>query len=186
MDLTQGDSNCTLSVQQMRAPFEDRMRGSNMFRHENSPHHTGPATALVSREIKALPTSSLRTPRRFPRKVCARGQLCFARIMPNGRSDSAACPIQNVSLSGIAFEYDSPLKIGSLGTICYKAKSGQPIIIGCTIKQCRDMGGGRFSIGVHFDRKLSSEDDKPDRTNNGRDVGFVVRPRQLRNGDGQE
>jgi hypothetical protein len=164
----------------MRAPFEDRMKGPDMFSHEETIRTVGGASAVFSPVIRPLPTSSLRSSRRCPRKVCARGLLCFTRTTPNGRTDSAACPIQNVSVTGIAFEYDEPLKVGSLGSICYRTASGQPVMIGCTIRQCRDMGGGKFVIGAHFDRKLGSEEDKPDRSNSGRDFGYVTRPRRLR------
>ena len=149
-----------------------------MFRNEENSRQNG-SSAVIAPDIKPSPASALRSSRRWPRKACARGLLCFNRVLPNGRTDSAACPIQNVSLTGIAFEYDAPLKVGTLGSVCYKGVSGQNVMIGCTIRQCRDMGQGRYVIGAHLDRKLSSEDEKPDRSNNGREVGFVVRPRKL-------
>ena len=124
--------------------------------------------------------TALRCRRKHKRKDCSKSMLCFGRQMSCGRSDQAACPIVNISASGIAFEYDEQLEEGCKGFVAYRSVSGRPVQITCVVRQCRRACRGRYIIGVELDRKLQFDEAKPAYASHGREIAPNTRPRRLR------
>jgi hypothetical protein len=126
------------------------------------------------------PHAGVRCRRRNLRKQCGRSLLCFSRELTGGRVDQVACPIINISTTGVAFEFDEPLNPGTGGAVAYRAVNGRAVHVNCVVRQCRPNDNGRYMIGARFDRKLHELEDKPTHSSVGKEIAPGVRPRKLR------
>jgi hypothetical protein len=137
--------------------------------------------AIVPLGDRKLGTQAvLRSRRRNHRRSCGRSMLSFTHELPGGRADHIACPIVDISTTGVAFEFDEAVEQGAGCGVAYRTIDGRPVHVNGLVRQCRYAGPGRYIVGVRFDRKLQPNEDKPAHSSLGREIAPGVRPRKLR------
>jgi hypothetical protein len=130
--------------------------------------------------------STLRCKRLGPRKACSRIAVCFSTDPSTGPVEQVECPVFDISVTGIAIEFDRPLKSDARGSISFWSVGLQPVRVGCTVRRCRQDGRGHYVLGLRFDRRLGPDEVRPAPLREGREVAPGARPRKLRCADDGE
>ncbi|HKQ49247.1 MAG TPA: PilZ domain-containing protein [Phycisphaerae bacterium] len=138
------------------------------------------ATIQPERSTGGTETHALRSRRTNPRRECENVHVCFSPQTQTGLPDNVECPLLNISASGMAIEYDRPLKKGVSAYVSYYSISRVPINIGCVVQHCDLQTSGHYIIGLRTNRPLKYEERKPMRVGAGRVVSPHVRARKLR------
>jgi PilZ domain-containing protein len=123
---------------------------------------------------------TLRSRRTNPRKGCENVYVCFSPQTETGLPDNAECLLLNVSASGMAIEYDRPLKKGVSAYVSYYSASRVPVNVGCVVQHCDLQTSGHYVVGLRTNRPLKHEERKPMRVGAGRVVSPHVRARKLK------
>lgn len=150
-------------------PLYDGEPTGAQIRHETSIlDHVGAQAGVAS------------TRRRSARHECERVHVCFSPRDADERSEHVECPVLDLSKGGLAIEFDRVLASGTFCTIAYRTISRQPVHVSGTVRHCRDIGGGRYRVGVKLNRELRTEELRPARQRPGHDVAPGVRARPLK------
>ncbi|HVP12580.1 MAG TPA: PilZ domain-containing protein [Phycisphaerae bacterium] len=128
------------------------------------------------------PSSSqtVRGKRSSPRRAGEGIHVCYSPQVQLGRVEHVECPVIDMSVGGLAIEFDQRLSVGVMGYVAYWTMSRQPVRVSCTVTRCEALGNGRFRLGLKLDRKLNFEERRPARMRPGRDLMPGVHPRKLR------
>jgi hypothetical protein len=127
--------------------------------------------------------TTVRGRRASSRRICENMHICFSPEMPSGRIDHAECPLLSIAVGGIDIEYDQFLAIDTRARVAYRAATGRPVDVGCSVRRCDPRPEGRYCVGLKLDRKLLYEETKPARLGIGREVAPGIRARKLRSPD---
>jgi hypothetical protein len=107
-------------------------------------------------------------------------RICFSPQFDSGKVDPTECPVVDISAGGFSIEYDRRTPLGLRGTISYRADSGLPVHIGCTVRHCVEQMDGLFRLGIKLDRKLQVAELRPIRIAIGREIAPGIRARKLK------
>jgi hypothetical protein len=121
----------------------------------------------------------VRSRRACPRKNCEDVHVCFSPESESGLPDNAECSVLDISVTGMAIEYDRPLARGVSANVSYYTISRIPVRVSCTVRHCAAKDNGYFQIGLQLNRPLKFEERKPMRIGAGRVVSPHVRARKL-------
>lgn len=123
---------------------------------------------------------SVRCRRKLPRRTHQNMRICFSPQFDSGKVDPTECPVVDISAGGFSIEYDRRIPLGLRGAITYRAESGLPVHIGCTVRHCVEQMDGLFRIGIKLDRRLQAAEMRPIRTTVGRELAPGIRARKLK------
>lgn len=143
-------------------------------------HESGGLFQPVHRASGGAATGTASSRRKATRHDCERTCVCFSPHDAQGRVEDVECPVFDISKSGVALEYDRELRTGSACTIAYRTVSRQPVHVSGRICNCRDLGGGRFKLGIKLNRELRAEELKLAKKREGQDIAPGIRARPLR------
>lgn len=157
--------------------YDGELSGAKIRIESNGVHD--PHDSVAPRNDESM-TSVARSRRRTARHGCERIHVCFTPLGPDGKSDNVECPVIDMSKGGLAIEFDQSIASGTPCRIAYRTISQNPVQISGTVRNCRDIGDGRYRLGIRLARNLTAEELRPARRRDGRDIAPGIRARPLR------
>ncbi len=141
-----------------------------------------PSGAKIRHETVGSSPSSppLRCRRSNVRKECDQVSVCFSVQLALGRVDHVECPVFDVSVKGVAIEFDKKVEPGIRGYISFWTLGHRSVRVGGCVRRCKALQDGRFLLGIELDRKLAREERSPAKKRPGREIAMGMRPRKLR------
>jgi hypothetical protein len=136
--------------------------------------------SIINESVTDDDRVSVRCRRKLARRSCSGMRVCFSPQFDSGKVDPTECPVVDISAGGFSIEYDRRTPLGLCGTITYRAESGLPVHIGCTVRHCVEQMDGLFRLGIKLDRRLQAAEMRPIRTTIGRELAPGIRARKLK------
>ena len=82
-----------------------------------------------------------------------------ATLSPTGSTDRIPMTIVDVSVGGVGFIYSTPLTPGEEFILRVTGRSGNSLVVECTVRWCKTTCSGRCRIGAEFMRLIDEENE---------------------------